>query len=74
MIRVSMTLPELVSAADRYIAGELVLTAEEKRYLIQLLESYAQEVLNPGQCLQVGGVSFAKTVAGHASVEFDGET
>jgi hypothetical protein len=61
-------LPELVAAAENFTGGSLVLTKAEYDYLLFLLQSYAQDILSIGQCVQLGSVTMSKSLSGQVIV------
>ena len=64
MITTDLTLPQLVEITDKHKKGEIELSQFEKLRLRRLLESYAEEVLRRGQCVDLGPLNMAKSLHG----------
>lgn len=66
-----MTLPELVAAANSCADGTLMLSKEQRDYLLLLLVAYADDVLDDGQCLHFGTIRMIKNIRGQASISLE---
>lgn len=68
LINANMTLPELVEAAADSKSGILRLSEKERDYLLLLLYSYAEDVLEHGQLVRLGPVILTKSPQGKVAV------
>jgi hypothetical protein len=64
----ALSLPELVTIAEHFTAGKIHLSLAERDFLLLLLQSYAQDILDNGQRIQLGPVTMLKNTQGFAFV------
>lgn len=67
-----MTLPELLGRADDHVNEIVELKDLERDYLFELLESYAEDILDPGQIKKIDSVTLIKALNGETRVLLDG--
>ncbi len=70
VIRPFMTLPELVALAESFTQKPSILTKAEENLLLLLLQSFALELLEDGQSVNLGPVILAKSLNGDADIVF----
>lgn len=70
LVRPYMTLPELVDLAETIATKPGILTKPEENLFLLLLQSYALEILEVGQSVNLGPVIISKTMKGDAEVVF----
>ncbi len=70
LVRPYMTLPELVALAETIATKPGILTKPEENLFSLLLQSYALEILEVGQSVNLGPVIISKTLNGQAEIVF----